>query len=97
MLKQVICTLKIRRAPRRHDNVDFKPLVESAAAILPLSVVVADKGYDSEDNHVLVREHHGAYSIIYTVTVPGCACLEDAWEVHEADEARLSKSAVQPA
>lgn len=67
MLKQVICTLKIRRAPARHDNVDFKPLVEKAAAILPLSVVVvADKGYDSEeDNHVLVRErHHHAYSII---------------------------------
>jgi hypothetical protein len=64
MLKQVICAIKIRRAPARHDNVDFKPLVERAAAILPLSVVVADKGYDSEDNHVLVRERHRAYSII---------------------------------
>jgi hypothetical protein len=58
MLKQVIiCTIKIRRAPVRHDdNVDFKPLVEKAAAIMPLSVLVADKGYDSsEDNHVLVH------------------------------------------
>ena len=64
MIKQVICAIKIRRAPARHDNVDFKPLVERAAAILPLSVVVADKGYDSEDNHVLVRERHRAYSII---------------------------------
>lgn len=65
MLKQVICTIKIRRAPVRHDNVDFKPLVEKAAAIMPLSVLVADKGYDSsEDNHVLVRERHHGYSII---------------------------------
>ena len=64
MLKQVICTIKIRRAPRRHDNVDFKPLVERAAGILPLSVVAADKGYDSEDNHILVRERHHAFSII---------------------------------
>lgn len=64
MLQQVICTIKIRRAPARHDNVDFKPLVERAAAIMPLSVVVADKGYDSEENHVLVRERHRAYSVI---------------------------------
>ena len=27
MLQQVICTIKIRRAPARHDNVDFRPLV----------------------------------------------------------------------
>jgi len=66
MLKQVICTIKIRRAPARHDNVDFKPLVERTSDIMPLSIVVAeaDKGYDSEENHVFVREHHGAYSII---------------------------------
>jgi hypothetical protein len=41
-------------------------LVERAAAILPLSiVVVADKGhYDGQDNHIFVRERHKAYSII---------------------------------
>jgi hypothetical protein len=64
VLKQVICAVKIRRAPAMHDIVDFKPLVERASAILPLSVVVADKGYDSEDNHVFVRERCHAYSII---------------------------------
>lgn len=67
MIKQqvIICTIKIRRGPGRHDNVDFKPLVErAAAAILPLSVVAADKGYDDEYNHVLVRERHKAYSVI---------------------------------
>lgn len=48
MLKQVICAIKVRRAPGRHDNVDFKPLVERTAAIMPLSIVVADKGYDGE-------------------------------------------------
>jgi hypothetical protein len=64
MIKQVICTIKIRRGPGRHDNIDFKPLVEKAAGILPLSVVTADKGYDDEDNHVLVRERYHAYSVI---------------------------------
>lgn len=64
MLQQVICTFKVRRAPVRHDNLDFKPMVERTSEIKPLSIVVADKGYDSEENHVFVREHLRAYSII---------------------------------
>lgn len=64
VLKQVICTIKIRRAPVRYDNVDFKSLVDRASDIMPLSLVVADRGYDSEENHVFVRELHDAYSII---------------------------------
>ena len=55
LLQQKICNIKIRRAPTRHDNIDFKPLVKRIANIMPLSVVTADKTYDSEDNHVLVR------------------------------------------
>jgi hypothetical protein len=71
IIKQIICKIKVRRAPTtRHDNnVDFKPIVttKSAAEIKPppLSiVVVADKGYDSEENHVLVRDDLKAYSSI---------------------------------
>ena len=61
MLKQIICTtIKIRRAPKRHDNnIDFQPLIITRTAeIRSLSIiaVVCDKGYDSEKNHVLVRE-----------------------------------------
>ena len=54
--------LKIRRAPTRHDNIDFQPLVIRTSEVLPISVTVADKGYDSEDNHVLIREY--AFCII---------------------------------
>jgi Transposase DDE domain len=64
VLQQIICTIKIRRAPARHDNMDFTPIVTRIAEILPLSVVTADKGYDSEDNHLLVREDLHAFSII---------------------------------
>lgn len=64
MLKQIICTVSRKRgAPARHDNVDFKPIVTRTAQIKPLSIVVAGKGYDSEENHVLVRERHRACSI----------------------------------
>ncbi|MGC1931112.1 MAG: hypothetical protein WA667_19255 [Candidatus Nitrosopolaris sp.] len=31
---------------------------------MPLSVVIGDKGYDGEDNHVLVRDVLDAFSII---------------------------------
>ena len=65
LLSQIICTVKIRRAHTRHDNIDFQPLViRTSTEVLPISVTVADKGYDSEDNHVLVREHMYAFCII---------------------------------
>ncbi len=48
VLQQIICTIKIRRAPTRHDNMDFRPIITKTSGILQLSVVTADKGYDSE-------------------------------------------------
>jgi hypothetical protein len=45
VLQQIICTIKIRRAPTSHDNIDFRPIITRISEILPLSVVVtADKG-----------------------------------------------------
>jgi len=64
VLKQIICNIKIRRAPTRHDNVDFGPIVTKISKIKKSSIVVADKGYDSEDNHVLVRKKLHGFSII---------------------------------
>ena len=64
LLQQIICNIRIRRAPTRHDNIDFRPIITRTSNILPLSVVTADKGYDSEDNHLLVRDRLHAFSII---------------------------------
>jgi hypothetical protein len=66
VLQQIICTIKIRRAPTRHDNIDFRPIITKISNIIPLSVVTADKGYDSEENHVLVRDLLHGLSIIPT-------------------------------
>ena len=63
-MQQIICTIKIRRTPTRHDNVDFRPIITRTSNILPLSVVTADKGYDSEDNHLLVKSNLHAFSVI---------------------------------
>jgi transposase len=60
---QIICTIKIRRYPR-NDTIDFQPLITKTSEILPISITVADKGYDSEDNHILVREYFHGFSII---------------------------------
>jgi hypothetical protein len=65
VLQQIICTIKIRRAPTtRHDNIDFRPIITKISNIIPLSVATADKGYDSEKNHVLVRDLLHGLSII---------------------------------
>ena len=56
--------LKIRRAPTRDDNIAFRPIITRTSNILPLSVVTADKGYDSEDNHFLVRVYLYAFSVM---------------------------------
>jgi len=67
ILQQIICTIKIRRAPTtRHDNIDFRPIITKISNIIPLSVATADKGYDSEKNHVLVRDLLHGLSIIPT-------------------------------
>jgi hypothetical protein len=64
VLQQIICTIKIRRAPTRHDSIDFRPLITKISELVLLSVVTADKGYDNEENHVLVRDILHALSVI---------------------------------
>ncbi len=51
MKRQIICSIKIRHR-RRHDSVDFVPLLERTIQLVPLSTVVADRGHDSEQNHI---------------------------------------------
>ena len=62
--QQIICTIKIRRAPTRYDSIGFRPLISKTSKILPLSVVIGDKAYDSEVNHVLVRDVFNSFSVI---------------------------------
>jgi hypothetical protein len=95
VLKQIICTVKIRRTPARHDNIDFRPLITKVSEILPLSVVTADKAYDSEENHVLVREELHAFSVI-----PARYEHVPIWKTHgryrkQTDEAWLFQIVVQ--
>jgi hypothetical protein len=46
------------------DIPELPPLVASGARVARLGVVVADAGFDSEENHRFVREVIGALSVI---------------------------------
>ena len=63
MRRQIVCSIKIRYR-RRHDSVDFVPLLRRAASIVPVGTAVADRGYDSEQNHVLAQDIGIANTII---------------------------------
>ena len=54
MRRQLICGIKIRHR-RRHDSLDFVPLLQRVTRLAPVSVVVADRGYDSEQNHIATQ------------------------------------------
>ena len=45
-------------------QTNFKPVITRISKIKSLSVVFGDKAYDSEDNHVLVREKLHGFSVI---------------------------------
>jgi hypothetical protein len=62
MKKHLVCAIKIRHR-QRHDSVDFTPLLHKANDICHIHTVVADKGYDSEKNHVAAN-NLGITSII---------------------------------
>jgi hypothetical protein len=46
------------------DHAHFAPLLLWAAERMPLELVLADAGYDSEDNHRLARQELGIRSVI---------------------------------
>lgn len=62
MKEQLVCAIKIRHR-QRHDGIDFVPLLERTNDIISVDTIVADKGYDSESNHV-AAENLGITSII---------------------------------
>jgi hypothetical protein len=60
--RQIILSNYSRIAPS-HDNIDFKPLIKKTRKRTDIVLVTADKGYDDESNHMLVRSMN-ATSII---------------------------------
>jgi len=78
--------------PTRHDSIDFRRLITKISELVPLSVVTADKAYDSEKNHELVRNILHALSVIPART---CANKKDTWKIQETNEVWMFQLAVQ--
>ena len=60
---QFIVSSKLRRGPAS-DHIDFDLLLNKASDWSNLKTVIADKGYDSEENHRIAREQFDSISII---------------------------------
>ncbi|MDE1871828.1 MAG: IS5 family transposase [Candidatus Micrarchaeota archaeon] len=49
--RQIVCGIKIRHR-RRNDMYDFTPLLRKLTGLARVGTMVADRGFDSEQNHV---------------------------------------------
>lgn len=49
--RQIVCGIKIRHR-RRNDMYDFTPLLRKLTGLASVGTMVADRGFDSEQNHV---------------------------------------------
>ena len=66
--------------------IDFKPHVKRISNIIPLCVVVtADKAYDSEDNHLLIREQLGVFSVIPARHKERYPNMEYTWKIQKTN------------
>ena len=63
MQTQVILGSRLR-LKRRHDNLDYVPLLRKTQRRVRIDAVVADKGYDSESNHAFTQLELNADAII---------------------------------
>jgi len=89
--------IQLRRVPTRHDNIYRFQTYYNKDVRYPsshyLSIVTADKGYDSEEgNHILVREQLHAFSMIWTcppdidMMYQYGRHMEDIWKIQETDK-----------
>ena len=63
MNSQVILSTRMR-LQRRHDSIDLETVLQRAKDVVDMSAVVADKGYDSEENLSFIEEKLHARAVI---------------------------------
>jgi hypothetical protein len=59
--------------------VIIRVYLAKSSEILPLSVVIGDKGYDSEHSDVLLRDVFHAFSGILVSKIWTCTNTKDMW------------------
>jgi Transposase DDE domain/Transposase domain (DUF772) len=61
--EQLLLSQKARRGPW-NDCASFRPLLGSAHRVVPIELALADAEFDSEKNHIFVRQRLKAHSVI---------------------------------
>jgi hypothetical protein len=92
---QLVASVSVRRGPR-NDTIDFSPVARKAHSIRPIGVGIGDKGYDSERNHVLLREGGAARHVDDPSTDGARPPMEDGRALQEGDEAEVLGEGVPP-
>ena len=64
VFKQIICKVKIRRAPLNMTILISNQLWKNIRTKKNIYVVIAYKRYDGEEIHIIVRENINRFSII---------------------------------
>ena len=63
VLRRCVLAQAARQGPY-NDCATLRPLISAAQEVTPVGLVLADAEFDSERNHLHVREVIGAYSVI---------------------------------
>ena len=56
MKSQLICAVVIQHHPTSHDIKHFPKLFSQMLDVIPMSIMVLDKGYDAESVHKMIRD-----------------------------------------
>ena len=71
MKSQIICAVVIQHHPISHDSKHFPKLFSQMLDIIPMKVMVLDKGYDAEPIHKMIRDEN----IISMIPTRNKSCL----------------------
>ncbi len=56
MKSQLVCAVVIQRHPTSHDIKHFPKLFSQMLDVIPMSIMVLDKGYDAESVHKMIQD-----------------------------------------
>ena len=73
MKSQLVCAVVIQHHPISHDIKHFPKLFSQMLGIIPMNIMVLDKGYDSEPIHKMIRDEN----IVSMIPVRGNNLISD--------------------
>jgi len=73
MKSQLVCAVVIQHHPINHDTKHFPKLFSQMLDVIPMQIMVLDKGYDAESVHKMIRDEN----IVSMIPVRGDNLISD--------------------